>query len=366
MPGNAASVRTRKTVVAGGVVLAHVAVIFAVLLVRHSAADEDAIADSFVTMPLHLSAERAMSPLLAVPKAQAPRLQMLAPELRDIPVELDIQMPEAPPIESSMPAEVSPPSAPVTAQADVGLAGDASDSSGQAGAGDGLVLLQRAMPGYPPQAQRQGQQGVTTVLLHITESGRVDDVKVEQGSGSRLLDKAAVDAFRKWRFQRLPAGSAPRGRWLRTAQRFVLYAFTFSRLDPDALNSVYAEHLKPKPGTDVEATPGVQEALARFIASVRGGTYAIPAGKVQAAFEELRATLEKWGEVKSIRFGGLAGSSRWTTHWSGPLAGVPRQTVEVSWSMFEVHHENAISEWLIAVGHDGSVWAVRAGQAPWK
>lgn len=366
MLGDAASVRTRKAVVAGGVVLAHVLAICAVLFVRHSTAQDDTIAESFVTLPLDPSAERMMSSFSGEPKAPVPQLQRLAPEVRDIPVELDIEMPETQPVESAMPAEISPASAPVVAQADAGQAGDAPDSSGLGGAGDGLVLLQRAMPGYPPEAQRRGEQGVTTVLMHITESGRVDDVKVEQGSGSTLLDKAAVDAFKKWRFQRLPPGAAPRGRWLRTAQRFVLYAFTYSRLDADALNSVYAEHLKPKPGTDIEATPGVQEALIRFMASVRDGTYDIPAGKLRTAFAELRATLAKWGMVKSIRFGGLAGSSRWTTHWSGPLAGVPRQAVEVSWSMFEVHHQNAVSEWLIAVGHDGTVWAVRAGQAPWK
>jgi hypothetical protein len=33
--------------------------------------------------------------------------------------------------------------------------------------------------------------------------------------------------------------------------------------------------------------------------------------------------------------------------------------------MFEVRHENNTSEWLVAVGRDGEVWAARASQAPW-
>jgi TonB family protein len=222
------------------------------------------------------------------------------------------------------------------------------------------------MPGYPLAAMRRGEQGVTAVLIHVTESGAVDDVKVERSSGSKLLDQAAVDAFLKWRFDRLAPGSAPRGRWLRTAQRFVLYAFTYSRLDAEAVNSMYAEHLKPKPGTDDEVTPGVQQALAGFMAAVRDGTFAIQDDKLRPAFAELRATLAKWGAVKSVRFSGLAGSNRWTRHWSAPLAGATRREVEVSWNMFEVRHENATSEWLIAADRDGGVWAVRAGQASWK
>ncbi len=63
--------------------------------------------------------------------------------------------------------------------------------------------------------------------------------------------------------------------------------------------------------------------------------------------------------MKSIHFTGTAGGARWIAHDIG------RQTVEVQWNEFEVHHEHATSEWLIAVDREGTVWNARASRAPW-
>jgi hypothetical protein len=60
------------------------------------------------------------------------------------------------------------------------------------------------------------------------------------------------------------------------------------------------------------------------------------------------------------------GSSRWSRHGiKSRVAGGSAGTVEVSWNMFEVRHEKAISEWLIAMDRDGQIWAARAGQSSW-
>jgi len=42
-----------------------------------------------------------------------------------------------------------------------------------------------------------------------------------------------------------------------------------------------------------------------------------------------------------------------------------RPTVEVRWNTFEVRHQHATSEWLIAVDRDGTIWNARASRAPW-
>ena len=57
---------------------------------------------------------------------------------------------------------------------------------------------------YPPEAQRQGVYGVVWVTLTITQDGRVVDAVLAQSSGSSLLDDAALDSVRRWRFARLP------------------------------------------------------------------------------------------------------------------------------------------------------------------
>jgi protein TonB len=363
MIGDAASGRNRR-VVAGGVVLGHALLLWLALMVHSNHADEP-VRDQFVTMRLDFQ-QRPMGALPAPTKNPDLQLQVLAPRTQDVPVQqFETELPE--PEVQPLVAEAAPPaSAPVTDQADSGLAGDASDVGGQSAAGDGLVLLQRVLPVYPASSVRSGEQGVTGVLLHIAPNGRVDDVKVERSSGSRQLDKAAVEAFRKWKFQRLPPGSAPNGSWLRTVQRFILYRFTYSRLDARAAEDVYAEHLKPKPGANEEATPGGEEALTRFIAQVHDQTVDLSAGAPRGESEQMRVALAVWGALKSVSFTGIAGSSRWVRQRTRPDSSGAVAEVEVSWNMYEVRHENATSEWLVAMDHGGEIWAARAVQASWK
>jgi periplasmic protein TonB len=351
--------------VGGAVLLAHAIVVLLMMLARPGHPDDDA-KPLFVTMMIDLSRQQPMGDVPIEPKTPALQLQKFAPQIQDIPVEhLEIE-PEIEPVESPLLANTSPPaSAPATGSANAGFSGEDAVSSGRSGRGDGLVLLQRVLPAYPKSSARAGEQGVTTVIIHVTESGRVDDVRVERSSGSRTLDKAAVEAFYRWKFQGMPSGTAPEGRWMRTVQRFILYRFMYSRLLPGEAETVYEEHLKPKPGVADEPTSGGQEALARFIAQVRDQTLIVPDSGSRAGLPELRSALEKWGAVKSVWFTGIAGSSRWVRHRVRPGTASASQSVEVSWNMFEVRHENNTSVWLIALGRDGEVWAARASQAPW-
>ena len=55
-------------------------------------------------------------------------------------------------------------------------------------------------PKYPPQAMRQRHEGTVTLLVLVGVDGSVKDVKVETSSGYRELDRAAMDAVRRWRF----------------------------------------------------------------------------------------------------------------------------------------------------------------------
>ena len=58
----------------------------------------------------------------------------------------------------------------------------------------------RIQPRYPPQAIRQRHEGTVTLLILVGTDGSVKDVKVDKSSGFRELDRAAMDAARKWRF----------------------------------------------------------------------------------------------------------------------------------------------------------------------
>ncbi|HET7931236.1 MAG TPA: energy transducer TonB [Rhodanobacteraceae bacterium] len=58
----------------------------------------------------------------------------------------------------------------------------------------------RHPPQYPIEAARQQQQGTVILDVTVNAEGVVTDVRVERSSGYRVLDRAAVEAARHWRF----------------------------------------------------------------------------------------------------------------------------------------------------------------------
>lgn len=56
-------------------------------------------------------------------------------------------------------------------------------------------------PRYPARALRRRETGTVMVQAHIGANGVPESVTVARGSGSRELDRAAVDAVKLWRFQ---------------------------------------------------------------------------------------------------------------------------------------------------------------------
>ena len=55
-------------------------------------------------------------------------------------------------------------------------------------------------PRYPAKAYKAGIGGRVELLVHVTEKGRVDGVRVWHSSGSSALDAAAMKATKHWKF----------------------------------------------------------------------------------------------------------------------------------------------------------------------
>lgn len=55
-------------------------------------------------------------------------------------------------------------------------------------------------PRYPPTAFRAGIQGEVILIIDVDAEGRVANVAVGNSSGNRDLDRAAMEAARKWKF----------------------------------------------------------------------------------------------------------------------------------------------------------------------
>jgi protein TonB len=58
-----------------------------------------------------------------------------------------------------------------------------------------------ARPDYPASAVRAGESGTVSLALLIGTNGKVSDARVEQTSGSKVLDRAAVAALSMCKFK---------------------------------------------------------------------------------------------------------------------------------------------------------------------
>ena len=100
--------------------------------------------------------------------------------------------PEAPVVDVPEPRPsdiVTPPSppAPPAPPSDIGASVDISSKN-------------MNPPKYPPAAFRAGVQGEVILIVDVDANGNVTNVSVEKSSRNRDLDRAAMDAARKWKF----------------------------------------------------------------------------------------------------------------------------------------------------------------------
>ena len=85
------------------------------------------------------------------------------------------------------PAPPPAPPAPPVAVADIGASVDISSKN-------------MNPPRYPPAAARAQIEGTVILVIDVDANGNVTNVSVEKSSRNRDLDRAAMYAARKWRF----------------------------------------------------------------------------------------------------------------------------------------------------------------------
>ncbi len=64
-----------------------------------------------------------------------------------------------------------------------------------------VALLSHPQPTYPAPALRERQQGTVVVLAQVDVAGHVSDTRVVRRSGSSMLDRAAMNEVRRWKFE---------------------------------------------------------------------------------------------------------------------------------------------------------------------
>ena len=145
------------------------------------------------------SAHREMSISMALPSqtqtaAVEPKPQVKPKSVKPEPV----PQVAAPDTAAEMPVETSNPSPPVESAPSQpenippGLPDSEPDFQ--------AAYLNNPLPGYPMVARRMGWQGKVVLNVEVLENGLPGQIKLHQSSGREVLDNAAIQAVRSWRF----------------------------------------------------------------------------------------------------------------------------------------------------------------------
>ncbi len=65
---------------------------------------------------------------------------------------------------------------------------------------DGIQMISGKPPRYPKESRRKKEQGTVRLRVLLGTDGRVETISVSSSSGFPRLDKAALDAVRRWRW----------------------------------------------------------------------------------------------------------------------------------------------------------------------
>jgi len=85
-----------------------------------------------------------------------------------------------------------------------------------------VALLDNPKPEYPIAARVRGEQGTVRVRVLVGEDGTALQVQLKESSGSKVLDRAAMEAIRNWKFIPARRGDKPVADWLVVPVRFRL------------------------------------------------------------------------------------------------------------------------------------------------
>jgi protein TonB len=153
----------------------------------------------------------------APPEPPKPAQQLAPPDVFVPKTEVDVAPPPVPnPIQATTASDPSPfpampsdpvPEAPATPSANPGQMRTAvfADANGC------------ALPDYPAAAARRGDTGTTTLALLVGTDGRVSSSRIEQSSGSRDLDRAAINALTLCKFKPATNNGVAEAGWAKLA-----------------------------------------------------------------------------------------------------------------------------------------------------
>ena len=77
-------------------------------------------------------------------------------------------------------------------------------------------------PAYPRIARRRGYEGIVLLSVKVLGNGYVEEITIKKSSGRSILDRAALKAVRKWKFEPASRLGDPFTMWVDVPVHFVL------------------------------------------------------------------------------------------------------------------------------------------------
>ncbi len=174
-----------------------------------------------------LAAPAAPEAVPAAPEA-APQPEWVAAE----PDPLEKSEPTIPkPVEKPAPARPAPAAAPAVVPAvarvsDGSSAVPGKDLTTQHTSGAQIAArpnyLRNPAPRYPEASRKNGEEGLVILAVNVSPAGRPVTVELFGSSGYERLDRAAVDAVRRWIFEPARLGPLPVASMVKVPVRFRL------------------------------------------------------------------------------------------------------------------------------------------------
>lgn len=135
---------------------------------------------------------------------EKPKVQKSKPVKKPEPLKKPAPPVPPAPTAPSVPAPAAPTPAP-PAPAAAAPAAPVKESA----AISGLASLGNRPPEYPGAALRKGMEGRVILRIKVLPNGRAGTVEVTKSSGKQVLDDAAVEAVRNWKFIPAKRGDTP-------------------------------------------------------------------------------------------------------------------------------------------------------------
>ncbi|MDR2332293.1 MAG: TonB family protein [Burkholderiaceae bacterium] len=210
----------RNAVVAGSVVVLHIAGLWAVQagMANHTTPPEVIIPaqlmSEFISPPAPAPAPRPVPPAPPTPKppppkpapAPPPKPKPVQPKPTPAPMPLAINDPAPAPnapvgaLEPTPPAPPAPP-APVPAPPSPAPAPPAPPAAPHIELpSSNAAYLNNPKPAFPSASRRLGEQGKVTLRVLINVQGLPERVEIAKSSGFDRLDQAALDTVKRWKF----------------------------------------------------------------------------------------------------------------------------------------------------------------------